>query len=470
MSLVIWWLRRDLRLADNQALAAAQATGSGVLPVFILDPVLLKSEKSSPKRLAFLFQNLESLQEQLNRRGSQLHIRQGHPVQVLSTLISETNASAIFAEADYSVYARRRDTQIEKFLPLKLTGGPTLFPPEAVLKPDGTPYHTFTPYSRAWKALPFPGAPQPAPERLLTPDGFTSLPVPKPDPRDIPQDFPGGESEASNRLARFVRGLGAPISLYSEGRNMLAEDGTSQLSPYLRFGILSARQAVFAARQAMQNAEDHASKISAETWLNELIWRDFFISILYHFPHVHSSSFQPAMQNIPWQNDPQLFAAWAGGQTGYPVVDAAMRQLSQMGWMHNRARMITASFLTKHLRIDWRWGEKHFMQNLVDGDPAANNGGWQWTAGTGVDAAPYFRIFNPITQGEKFDPQGDYIRRFVPELRKVPVEYLHQVWTMPAQIQQLSGCRLGIDYPFPVVDHATARQEALAMFAASRAK
>jgi deoxyribodipyrimidine photo-lyase len=228
--------------------------------------------------------------------------------------------------------------------------------------------------------------------------------------------------------------------------------------------MLSARQAVLAAYLAMQSAPEGNSRESVETWLNELIWREFYVQILYHFPFARRHSFQERYRQIRWVNNEQEFAAWCNGQTGVPVVDAAMRQLVETGWMHNRARMLAASYLVKDLLIDWRWGERWFMQHLIDGDPASNNGGWQWTAGTGTDAAPYFRIFNPVTQSLKFDPQGRYIRRWVPELANVPDEYVHQPWKMPESLRRGLGCVLGQDYPFPLIDHTWARNRILQVF------
>jgi deoxyribodipyrimidine photo-lyase len=232
--------------------------------------------------------------------------------------------------------------------------------------------------------------------------------------------------------------------------------------------MLSARQAVVTVQATIDAAPSKEARKGAETWLNELIWREFYISILYHFPKVRRRSFRPEYDHIQWQNDEQVFIAWAEGRTGYPVVDAAMRQLAQTGWMHNRARMIVASFLVKHLLIDWRWGERWFMQHLIDGDPAANNGGWQWTAGTGTDAAPYFRVFNPVLQGQKFDPNGNYIRRWVPELADVPAKYIHHPWGMPSDLQQELECVIGRDYPGPIVDHTQARERVLATYAAAK--
>jgi deoxyribodipyrimidine photo-lyase len=236
----------------------------------------------------------------------------------------------------------------------------------------------------------------------------------------------------------------------------------------LRFGMLSARQAAVAAQSAYRAAATGEARQGAETWLNELIWREFYVAILHHFPHVRQTSFRPNLRDIPWEDDGDAFAAWCAGRTGYPVVDAAMRHLSQTGWMHNRARMIVASFLVKDLLVDWRWGERWFMQHLVDGDPAANNGGWQWTAGTGTDAAPYFRVFNPVLQGQKFDPDGTFVRQWLPELARVPGRYVHKPWEMPEAVQQDAQCIVGQDYPAPLVDHKWARERTLAAYAEAK--
>jgi deoxyribodipyrimidine photo-lyase len=265
-----------------------------------------------------------------------------------------------------------------------------------------------------------------------------------------------------------LEGDDPPVYRYASGRDRLDLDGTSRLSPYLRFGMVSGRQAVVRALQAIEAAPDEAAREGARTWLDELIWREFYVSILHHFPEVRQGNFRAEYDHLRWENDEGAFDAWCRGQTGYPVVDAAMRQLVQTGWMHNRGRMIVASFLVKDLLIDWRWGERHFMQHLVDGDPAANNGGWQWSAGTGTDAAPYFRIFNPVRQGEKHDPDGGYVRRWVPELADVPEQYLHAPWEMPSDLQQEVGCVIGRDYPAPVIDHGWARKRTLEAFRQAR--
>jgi deoxyribodipyrimidine photo-lyase len=415
----IWWIRRDLRLTDNAALHAALKAGS-VLPTFIIDPAF---SRSSPRRKDFLYEGLHALDKDLCARGSYLVVRSGEPFDVLRTLLAETNSEAIFAEEDFTPYARKRDEQIAEDLPLQLIHGQTVHHPDSVLKSDGKPYKVYTAYSKIWKSrLPSQLDLLPAPEQIPTPAGITSEPLPK---YRVSPLFPAGEQEALVRLEEFLH---QRIYAYGRTRDRMDLDGTSTLSPYLRFGMLGLRQAVHSGRQAMVEARNEVSRQSAEIWLKELIWREFYIQILYHFPHVSRTAFNPTLENIPWRNDPLEFEAWKEGMTGVPIVDAAMRQLKAIGWMHNRVRMIAASYLIKDLLIDWRWGEAWFMEHLLDGDISANNGGWQWTAGTGPSAAPYFRIFNPILQSPKFDPKGDYIRRWVPELRNVDTKDIHAPW------------------------------------------
>jgi deoxyribodipyrimidine photo-lyase len=470
MTTAIWWIRRDLRLADNQALATALAQAEQVIPVFVLDPALLESPRASDRRAAFLLGGLRQLSVDLRALGSHLVVRRGDPVVALKALRDETRADHIFAEEDYSRYAQQRDARISAALPLHLTGGLTVHPPGSVLKADGEPYTVFTPFSRAWKILPLPseGDLLAAPGALPLAPNVPSLPIPKSPSLPANVHFPPGESEAQLRLGAFVDPADPLIYGYAEGRNRLDQEGTSQLSPYLRFGMVSSRRAVVSALAAANAATNVRERQAAETWLNELIWREFYIHILHHFPHVSESSFRPEYDRIAWENNQDNFAAWCEGRTGYPVVDAAMRQLAETGWMHNRARMIVASFLVKDLLIDWRWGERFFMRHLVDGDPAANNGGWQWTAGTGTDAAPYFRVFNPILQGKKHDPNGAYVRRWLPALNHVPHKHLHSPWEMPENAQKSAGCIIGKDYPSPTVDHAWARRRTLAAYRLAR--
>jgi deoxyribodipyrimidine photo-lyase len=455
---------------DNQALDVALACADQVIPVFVLDPTLLDSPRADPKRVAFLFGGLETLDRDLRDRGGRLIVRHGDPTDELATLMVESGAGAIFAEEGFSPYARERDSRVVERLPLKLVGSPVVHPPGTILKADGTPYTVFTPFSRRWKNLPllqYSGS-LPALEKMRTSESIESLPIPTEPTLPSTVPFPPGEAEAQRRLADFVRGDGAPIYRYAEMRDRVDVPGTSRLSPYLRLGMLSAGQATAAAMSAIDTAPGAEARKGAQVWLNELIWREFYVHILYHFPHVLEESFRARLRAIPWDNSKATFTAWCEGRTGYPVVDAAMHQLIQTGWMHNRARMIVASFLTKDLLVDWRWGERFFMQQLVDGDHAANNGGWQWTAGTGTDAAPYFRIFNPILQGKKHDPHGTYVRRWVPELSRVPDRFIHEPWKMPPEVQEQAGCMIGEDYPTPIVDHAWARKRALAAYAQTK--
>ncbi len=466
----IWWIRRDLRLSDNPALSAA-LKGGWVIPLFIIDPVF---NSHSARRKNFLYEGLAALDTELKKRKSYLVIRAGKPLEVLRKLVHETNALKIYAEEDYTPYARKRDAEISSELLLELQAGQTVHHPEFVKKKDGAPYTVYTPYSKAWKSLLADFSPLPAPAHINTPANIFSEPLPDFQPNPL---FPAGENEALRRLQRFttedteknllpitsyqlpitnlqspITTPQSPITTYHASRDRMDLDGTSSLSPYIRFGMISLRQAVHAARSVSHSK-------GAEVWLNELIWREFYIQILYHFPHVAKRSFNPALVDIAWRNDENEFAAWKEGRTGVPIVDAAMRQLTQTGWMHNRARMIVASFLVKDLLIDWRWGEAWFMENLLDGDLAANNGGWQWTAGTGTDAAPYFRIFNPVLQSQKFDPNGDYIRKWVPELRGLDAKSIHAPWK--------TGNKPAV-YPLPIVEREIVKERTLQAYAAAK--
>lgn len=455
----IWWIRRDIRLSDNPALRAALQHAT-VIPLFILDPHLLS--RTPQRRQHFLFGGLRQLDEALRQRGSALVIRHGNPLTILTDLIqASASPAAIYAEEDFSPYARHRDAQIARELPLTLIHGQTVHHPLAVVKANGAPYTIFTPFSRMWKSLLPPSLdPLPAPERLpahpyISESASTRLPETQSAPASA--IFPPGELEARRRLKDFLQ---KKIFAYSEDRNRMDLDGTSALSPYLRFGMISLRQAAASARHASAHAENTEAQKSAEHYLNELIWREFYIAILYHFPHVSKRAFNPALANIPWRDDEHDFAAWKEGRTGIPIVDAAMRQLRETGWMHNRARMIAASFLTKDLLINWQSGERWFMDNLLDGDPAANNGGWQWTAGTGTDAAPYFRIFNPVLQSAKFDPHGNYIRKWVPELRALKAPDIHAPWE--------KGIRVP-GYPArPIVDRDKVKDRTLSAYNLSK--
>jgi deoxyribodipyrimidine photo-lyase len=462
----IWWIRRDLRLADNQALAAALRGAGTVVPLFVRDPILLERvHAGAEKRIAFLSAGLLALDAELRARGSGLVVRTAPPEAVIAGLAKEIGAERVVAEEDTSPYGRRRDAAVARAVPLELTAGLSVHDPRTLATAGGRPYSVFTPFRRAWLAR---GVPEPrmllsAPRTLpALPADLASEPLPK---AVAPTAFPAGEKEAERRLAAFTRGAGAAVEAYGRHRDRLDLPSTSTLSPYLRFGMLSARTAAAAARGAGAHPSDARARGGPDVWLSELVWREFYQYVLWHFPFVLRRAFDARLRAVPWRNDPAGLRAWQEGRTGYPIVDAAMRQLAADGWIHNRARLIVASFLTKDLLIDWRLGEAWFMRQLVDGDPASNDGGWQWTAGTGTDAAPYFRIFNPVLQAKKCDPDGAYVRRWVPELARVPAAAIHTPWELSPSAQEAAGCRIGRDYPAPIVDHRDARARLLEAYA-----
>lgn len=477
MPTIIHWFRRDLRLSDNPAFTAASRISQGaVIPLFILDETVLQSSRTSAARVAFMLDSLRVLDESLRTQGSRLIVRHGSPEWCIAQLIDESEASGVYWNRDYSPFARRRDTVVEKMLDERGINVQTykdavIWETDDILTKNSTPYTVYTPYSRQWRAR-VENNPETWEELTpfvlqAVPDKIVSNAIPSAADLgfSIQQSLPpGGEKAALDQLNAFVQSHNTfSLQEYDEQRNFPAKPATSRLSPYLRFGCVAPRTCLRAAYGA------GAQQNGAHTWIGELAWRDFYYQILYHFPHVLQRSFKSDYDAIEWENNEAFFVAWREGRTGYPIVDAAMRQLTTEAWMHNRARMIVASFLTKDLLIDWRWGERYFMQQLVDGDHASNNGGWQWAAGTGTDAQPYFRIFNPVSQSEKFDPQGEYIRHYIPELQNVPTKFIHEPWKMPKDIQHKIGMRMGDDYPMPLVDHATQRQRALEMYKRARA-
>jgi deoxyribodipyrimidine photo-lyase len=480
-ALAIHWFRRDLRLRDNSALAEAQRRHGAVLPVFILDDALLARSDMGAPRVAFLLESLAELGRALERLESRLIVRRGSPVRELPALLRATGAAAVTVNRDYSPYARRRDRRVRAAV--EAAGGrwiecsdQLLVEPEACVKDDGRPYTVFTPFARRWRAiekrLPERRPPLRGPSReVLARAGGIALPdasalgfAPA---AEIER---GGESAAHRRLDRFAAG---PLLSYARDRDFPEKPATSRLSAHLKFGTISVRTVSARARgilgEELANldpARPHRDLSRAETerlrqagvFLNELCWRDFYQAILFHFPRVANGPFQSRFADFRWpEADPALIEAWREGRTGVPLVDAGMRQLAATGWMHNRLRMVVAMFLAKTMLVDWRIGERIFMQRLVDGDLAANNGGWQWCASTGTDAAPYFRIFNPTSQAKKFDPEGAFIRRWVPELRSAPARLVHEPWR---------DSWLGSDaYPRPCVDLVASRALALDLLA-----
>ena len=478
---VIVWLRRELRVSDNAALFAACEQAEHVVPLFVFDPDILGREDTGAARVAFLIDALDVLDANLQKLGGRLIIRNGKMPEQIVKAVEEFGADAVFHQREYEPFGVKRDEAVGEALKPRGTAvetfpGLSLFEPPEIITKAHTPYTVFGPYKREWFARPADG-PKPTPKAVPVPkdaksDGLPSLEKLR---FQTAQTFEcGGEDRAQTLLAEFLK---TKIKQYDGARDTLSVDGTSLLSRHLHLGTLSARFVVDAVRQAgldqpSQNAPDeeqageHRAEPGHSTFLTEIAWHDFYLQILHHFPYVTRGAFRPQFNAVEWENDETLFEAWKTGRTGYPIIDAAMRQMNSEAWMHNRGRMLVASFLTKDLLIDWRWGEKYFMQQLVDGDQAANNGGWQWAAGTGTDAQPYFRIFNPTTQGEKFDPDGAYVKRWVPELARVPAKLIHSPWKL-SDAERSVACP---DYPKRIVDHAVQRGRALAMYAKATAQ
>jgi deoxyribodipyrimidine photo-lyase len=422
----IFWFRRDLRLEDNTGLFHALSSGVPVLPVFIFDTEILeKLDDKKDRRVQFIHEMLTVLQSSITPKSSSLLVIHNSTLQAFHKLTDTYDVKAVYTNTDYEPQAIKRDSVIASFLstqniPFHTFKDQVVFEKKEIQKDDGTPYTVFTPYMKKWKSALKPE------HLLISPVGkhsngfLKTKPFPIPSLpeigfQSIPQSFPA--ASLSEDLLRQ----------YDSVRDFPAKDATSRLSVHLRFGTVSIRS-------LMRKAQN-----TSDTWMNELIWREFYMMILFHFPHVTRGAFKPAYDRIGWRNNEEEFARWCSGNTGFPIVDAGMRELNETGFMHNRLRMITASFLVKDLLIDWRWGEAYFAQKLLDFELASNNGGWQWSAGTGCDSAPYFRIFSPSEQTRKFDPKHEYIGRWVPE------------W------QELS-------YPTPIVDHKLARIRTLAAF------
>lgn len=462
---VIHWFRRDLRLQDNSALHAALKSGKPVVPIFIFDEILLHSPRVGAPRITFMLNALKSLDASLREYGTRLLIRQGQSQELLPKLVQEVVAEALYFNADYSPYARRRDEAIEQGLsvPVHVFDDAVLIAPDSLYNKQGQPYKIFTPYRKTWNTRPK----SPVSEITIKAEMFVPMVDIKGDELPGPESLgistqitlPDASEQAAHAfLDEFVE---QDLLRYAVTRNTLVINpfvtprprGTSYLSPYLRLGLLSPRQAYHTAQGASEDASS-SEQHSIDTWINELAWRDFYIQVLYHFPYVLERDFKPQYAGLAWDNDPALLKAWQEGRTGYPVIDAPMRQMNTIGWMPNRARMIVASFLCKDLFTHWREGDLYFMQHLIDGDPAANNGGWQWAAGTGTDAQPFHRIFNPVGQSRNF-ATPDYLRAWIPELEDVSDIDIHTPWLIK---------KLPSGYPRPIVDHAQARDHALETF------
>jgi deoxyribodipyrimidine photo-lyase len=470
------WLRRDLRLADNVALACAARASDRVVCAFVLDPDLLRGPTVGAPIVSFFFDALAEVRSALRAHGSDLALLEGDFVLELPRLAERVGATALYYNLDYEPSVRERDRRVGEAFSrsgahVEACLDHVYFGADEILKADGAPYTVFTPYKRRWlerqRAETRPVADSLAAlARKAVPraDIGETLAVPETSAygHTRSEHFPaGGASKADALLAAFVRG---PIANYTEARNFPARAGTAHISPHLRAGTIGIRTCVEAALAARTGKRGEAAT-GCDTWLSELVWRDFYQQILSNFPRVATGPFDERAQALRHRESESDWQAWCDGRTGYPIVDAAMRQLNTYGWMHNRLRMIVASFLTKDLLLDYRLGERYFERHLADGDKAANNGGWQWSASTGTDAAPYFRVFNPVLQSEKFDPEGAFIKEMLPELGRLTGSAVHAPWTLTPLEAAASGFRLGVDYPAPIVDHAEARVRALALYA-----
>ena len=470
---IVVWFRRDLRLHDHLALTDATASGRPVAPLFVFDQRLLRGRFASPNRVWFLLGSVVALRRELEARGSRLFIRIGDPSAVVPSFAREIGAGEVMVSRDYTPFGRRRDRAVgaalrETGVDVRAKRGLLIHEPEVLVTESGSSYKVFGPYLRRWHALPMR-------DILPVPEGFDTVDAdagPMPDVVTLGFDGPTAEQDAlpepgapaaRRRLEAWLDSRG-PAG-YDQKRDRLDDPrATSHLSADLRFGLLSP---VEVATRAL--ASDKGGQ-GSRRFVSELAWRDFYSHALWHSPRIAREPMDARYRDIAWEDDDAGFEAWQDGLTGYPIVDAAMRQLTQTGWLPNRARMIAASFLTKDLLIDWRTGERHFMTHLVDGDPASNLGGWQWAASIGTDGRPFVRVFNPVTQAKRFDPDGVYVRTWLPELARVASARIHEPWTMSPDEQEAAACRIGADYPAPIVDHASARARALARYAAAAAR
>lgn len=471
----IVWFRQDLRLADNPALAAAIASGRPVVPVYVLDEDTPGDWRPGGASRWWLHRSLAALDRSLAETGSRLVLRRGDAIEVIPALARETGAGAVFWNRCYEPEAIVRDKGIKACLKLRdidveSFNAALLFEPWQVTSQKGTPLKVFTPYWRALRQLGDPATPLPAPARIPAPDSWPGsdqlaawnlLPRRPNWASGFEPLWQPGEAGAAARLESFLENS---VDGYRGGRDVPAADKVSRLSPHLHFGEIGPRQIWHRAiGHAHERGLDPFSG-SVETFLKELVWREFSYNLLYHNPTLPELCLRAEFEAFPWNEDPAALAAWQKGRTGYPIVDAGMRELWHTGYMRNRVRMIAASFLVKHLFVDWRAGAAWFWDTLLDADLANNSASWQWVAGCGADAAPYFRIFNPVLQGEKFDADGAYVRKWVPEIAALPDRVIHRPWEASATELRAAGVRLGDTYPRPIVDHAEARRRALAEF------
>jgi len=469
---IIVWFRRDLRLADHAALMAAEAAGAPILPLYVLDDETPGRFRAGGASRWWLHSSLEALDGTLAKLGGSLVLRGGQAPSALDALLAETGAAAIHATRGYEPWEAKLVQDIAKLCAtrgaeLRLFPGRLLFEPEAIATKDGKPFRVFTPFWKACLAAPPPRVPLPAPKHLKFASAGSEklsswklLPT-RPDwAGGLRAAWSPGESAAQARLEQFIDN---GLARYEDDRNLIDDTTTSRLSPYLHFGEISPDQVWHALRHAAERSHGKAD-LGAESFLREIGWREFSYHLLFHYPAMTTEPLRAEFARFPWRDDATALHAWQRGETGYPIVDAAMRELWQTGWMPNRARMVVASFLVKHMLVPWQDGAAWFLDTLVDADLANNSAGWQWIAGCGADAAPYFRIFNPVLQGEKFDPDGAYVRAWLPELAKLKAPDIHAPWQAPPLDLVAAGITLGRTYPVPIVEHGQARARALAAF------
>ncbi|MBC6406518.1 MAG: deoxyribodipyrimidine photo-lyase [Rhodospirillales bacterium] len=468
----ILWFRQDLRLSDNPALEAALQQGGAMLPLFVLDDESFGPRRPGAAQRWWMDRSLTALSERLAERGSRLILRRGPAGQVLKEVVSESGASALFWNRCYDPQSILRDRTVKAWakdagLDVRSFGGLLLAEPWEVATGDGGSYRVYSSFWRALSRSYRPPPTRPPPERLspvppIASDALKHWALRPAQPNwasGFADVWEPGETGAHRRLSAFLR---QGLARYKAERDRPDRDGSSRLSPHLRFGEIAPQRIWNAVQDALSAG---AGRAGADTFLAELGWREFSYHLLFHNPDIAREPLRPAFRNFPWRDDPAALAAWQEGRTGYPIVDAGMRQLRSLGWMHNRVRMIVASFLIKHLLLPWQLGEAWFWDTLLDADPANNTASWQWVAGCGTDAAPYFRIFNPVLQGDRFDPEGAYVRRWVPEISALPAKVIHKPWQASPQVLQQTGVRLGESYPRPLIDHAQARKRALEAYA-----
>ena len=478
MACSIALFRLDLRLADNPALSAAAKHRGAVIPTFVWSPEESGAFSMGGASRWWLHHSLKKLADSLERLGSRLIILRGPYLPTLRKLMCDCGADAVFWNRRYEPVAAKLDHSIEQALcedglGVETFNGRLLFEPAETWNRQGRPFQVFSAYWRACMKMAEPDRPVSAVSKLQAPGKWpSSLSVdelglaPRANwAKRIEAAWRPGEQGARSQLKEF---LAKGLAEYATDRDFPDRTGTSRLSPYLHFGEISPRQVWHAVQTKLKRGSGKGIKKAAEVFLRELGWREFAHHLLVHFPHTVTEPLRTKFENFPWKRDAQALRAWQRGQTGYPIVDAGMRELWTTGWMHNRVRMIVASFLVKHLLIDWREGAAWFWDTLVDADLANNTLGWQWVAGCGADAAPYFRIFNPVLQGRKFDPDGAYVRKWIPELSKLPVKWIHAPWEAPDNELEAASVEMGANYPRPIVDHATARKRALATLAGIR--